>query len=59
MFDFERRTRADLRDKATDAMTRVHQVGLNEDHRALLTLAELKVLGAAEEILREIIRRLL
>jgi hypothetical protein len=56
--DVERRTRANCRDEARGALARLNQFGVDQDYRSLLTLAELKTIGAAEETLREIIRRL-
>lgn len=57
--DITRRTRENAVTEAAGILARLHQFArLDADVRDLLTVAELKQLGAAEETLREIIERL-
>lgn len=56
--EIERRVRASCRDEAMSVLARLHHLAADISNREVLTLAELKALGAAEETLREIARRL-
>jgi hypothetical protein len=51
-----RRERASARDGARSVLTRLNHFGL--EHHDILTMAELTTLGAAEETLRSIIKRM-
>lgn len=56
--DQARRTRANLATEARSVCARLEHITGDDDQRELLSLAELKVLGAAGETLREIARRM-
>ena len=56
--EIERRTRANARDELRGLTARLNRFLVDDDNRSLLSFAELKVLGAASDVMSDIAGRL-